>query len=512
MESVYQNKTTRDYIRIIFRQKMVILSTILSVVIATAVAIKFKTPIYEAKVKMLISAEKQVESPYYRELGVHSPAVLTQSEIVKSGPVIEGAVKALGLYARPLDYEKDFASSLKKPFIVSKARSMERMLNEMPKEQRKELLFRWATDDLKAHVKVESVKDTNLFSISVIDFNPVGAAIIANTVSRSYVIFDLQQQLAEMQLKYGSKHPTAMQLYDNIQDMVKNLSGQPLPALEAIGPASVKIIEQANMPLSPLGPNKKNILMLATFMSVLLGAMLAFLIDYLDMTFKTPDDIHANLGLQYLGSIPENAKLNAYHELADEVYLTMKDRSIKSLLLTSALPHDGVINTACNLGTCLALNHGHSVLIIDADLRNPTVHKLFGKPSGPGLSEVLEGKAAFEDVLHKAGANLDIMPAGKTMLNPLALLGSHNMENIIKRASKDYETVFITSHPLNGNKDIVALSGFSDAVAIVINEGRTRRHVVKEALAPLEEKKVKIIGAILNNRTFPIPKLIYHRV
>src|SRR3990172_7554961 len=103
--------TLRDYIRIIFRRKAVIITSFITVTMGVLVGLELKTPMYEAQVKMLISAVKKVESPYYLKLSGYQD--LTQSEIVNSNPVIERAVKVLKLYERPIDYEKNFCSPLK---------------------------------------------------------------------------------------------------------------------------------------------------------------------------------------------------------------------------------------------------------------------------------------------------------------------------------------------------------------------------------------------------------------
>ena len=105
-------------------------------------------------------------------------------------------------------------------------------------------------------------------------YNPVAAAALANILSRSYTIFDLEQQLAEMQIKYGDKNLAVTQLRDSIDKMTRNLTGQPLPDVEAIGPASVKIIEQAQPPMKPAGIPKILVFILALFMSLFLGVII----------------------------------------------------------------------------------------------------------------------------------------------------------------------------------------------------------------------------------------------
>jgi len=203
MEQSYPELTLRDYLRVLFRQKAVIITCVVTVMLTVFVGLKFRTPVYESSVKMLISAQKQVESPYYRDMaeGQASGAVNTQSEIVASSPVIDRVVQAIGLYKRPLDYEITFASPLKKPFIEKNALSLLAQLQKHDEAQRNSILFRQAADDLRRQIKVQPIRDTNLFTISVKDYSPETAAVLANVISRSYVIFDLEQQLAELQIK-----------------------------------------------------------------------------------------------------------------------------------------------------------------------------------------------------------------------------------------------------------------------------------------------------------------------
>ena len=512
-----QNTTTmRDYLQILFRHKAVIIVSFVTVMLTVAVGLKLKTPVYESRVKMLISAEKQIESLYYRDLtGARSAeVVLTQSEIVKSNPIIERVVRVTGLFNRPLDYEKKFASSLKKALIDSKTKKFNKKLDALPEGQKKAFLFRLAVEDLKKNIKVEPIRDTNLFLISAKEFSPIGAAIIANVVSRSYVIFDLEQQLAELELKYGKKHLSVKQLKDNIDKMIESLNGEPLPNIEAIGPASVKIIEQAQIPLRPTGTSKRITFLLALIMAPFLGIMLAFVFEYMDQTFKTPRDIETFLNSPFLGAIPKKKKFKAEAlcNLSDQVYLLAKDKNLKSLLFTSALPKEGVSVITANLARNLSEKAGHKLLIIDANLRNPSIHKAFKISEGLGLADILEGKIAFDKAVRDLGDNLSVLPSGKTGLNPVILLGSERMAEIIKLAREKYELILVDCSNLKDFKDSIVVSSCLEGVCLVVNEGKTRRQVVKAAIGPLEQKKVSIIGVVMNNRTFAIPKLVYDRI
>ena len=126
-----------DYLKVLFRHKAVIITTFITVMTTVIIGLQFKTPVYEAQVKMLISAEKRIDAPFYKELMGYgeSQIILTQSEMVRSRPVIERAVKAIGLYKKPPDYEKRFCSPLKKIFIDLKAKIKAKIKAKMPNKK-----------------------------------------------------------------------------------------------------------------------------------------------------------------------------------------------------------------------------------------------------------------------------------------------------------------------------------------------------------------------------------------
>lgn len=515
LNSADYETTLRDYLRVIFRQKAVIITAFITVMVTVTIGLMLKTPVYESQVKMLISGEKQVESSYYRDLirdgSFRSDVTLTQSEIVTSNPVLERAIKALGLDQRPLDYEKRFCSPLKAIVIDIQLKMINAKREGLKDEQKQEYIYRLALEGLKKSIKVEPIRDTNLFTITARDFSPFGAAIIANVVSRSYIIFDLEQQLVELQLKYGEKHLAVMQLRDSIEKMAKGLSGEPLPNIEAIGPASVKIMEQSQIPLEPSGMPKKLTFLLAIFMALFLGLMLAFTFEHLDQTFKTPQDVERTLGISLLGAIPKKPKPQSYESIADQLCFELRDRNLRSLMITAALPKEGVTTTIANLAKSVANKCRPKVLIIDANLRRPAIHEFFKIANNDGLVGVLEGRLPLEKAVHNTIDNLSILTAGKADISPATLLESHSMAELVKAAKEKYDVVFLDCANLREAKDAIALSSYVDSIAFIVSEGRTRRQVAQAAVLSLQGKAI-FLGAILNNRTFVIPKAIYDRL
>lgn len=546
--------TPRDYLRILFRHKTVIIITLIAIMVTTYIGLELKTPVYEAHVKMLISAQKQIDSPYYKDLSSayrDTKIALTQAEIVTSTHVLERAIKALKLQERPFDYEKNFYSPLKAQLTDLKTKWLanlkmiwpvnsepkesetrqepQDMVSEQEREQKREQEYRlWiATENLRRAIHVEPIRDTDLFTITVNDFSPDEAAMIANAVSRSYIICDLEQQLAELQLQYEDKHQLVLQLKDNIDKMNDNLSGVSLSYIESIGPATIKIVEQAKKPFVPIGINKHLTLTLASFIGIFLGIMFAFGLDYIDHTFKSSQDVELFLNLPFLGSIPKgrlngktlikdinqiNPYTQFYKHLADQIYFSMKNKKLKSIMITAASPLEGSTGITANLCHYLSKKAGRKAIIIDTNLKSPAIHKIFNIPENPGLSNVLEGEISFEEAVHNLGHNLSVLPAGKTSLDSTLLLDSTSMINVIKAAKERYEFVFVDYADLKDFQDAYVLSSYLDGVVLVVDEGKTRCHAVKTLIAPFEEGKFNLIGVILNNRTFVIPKIIYKRI
>ncbi|NUN23363.1 MAG: lipopolysaccharide biosynthesis protein [Candidatus Jettenia caeni] len=555
--------------------------------ISVLIGQELKTPVYQAQVKMLVSAEKQFESPYYRVLEGYQH--MTQNEIVFSNPVIERAVKVLKLHERPSDYELNYCSAFKawlihvkekylanlKPNWLTDLQQKRLESKHISPEQERAYAFRMNVENLKTTITVEPIKDTNIFTIGATDFDPVAAATIANVVSRSYIIFDLEQQLAQLQLQYEKKHPIIIQLRNEIDKMTRNLAGDTLPDLEAIGPATVKVIEQAQIPLRPIGISKRITMVIALFMGLFVGVMLTFGLEYIDHTLKSPLDVETFLNVPILGSLPrkgfKDKKLikdkrrttplaHFYQNLSDQVQILMKEKNVRSILITASSPSDGSTTIIANLGNFLSNKAGHKVLIIDANLKTPTMHKIFKISDSPGLVDIMEGRSTFEKAAYPVSHNLTVLPAGKTFNNSntvvnsemsedivtgyanvlegkvslnnkknkqtspkltvlpatrstfssIAALDSYKMLDVINIVKEQYDIVLVDYANLKNVKDVYVLSSYLDGVAL--SEGKTRRHVIKALLSPLEQKKANFLGVILNNRSFAIPKLLYERL
>lgn len=516
-DHIHTNDVTyRDYVKVLFRQFWVIVIVMTIMTTAALVGAFMKTPVFSSNVKMLITGQKHTQADYYSDIGYSSMGeslvTMTQSEIVTSDPVIERAVSVLGLAKKPYDYELRFCSGLKKPLVRYLAKKQEDRMNEFTEEQRNAFRFRMAMEDLRKRLAVRPVRNTDLFYIEVKDFNPLGAAVTANVVSRSYVIFDLEQQLAEIRLKYGEKNLSVVQLQEAIEKMSRSLNGEPLSPIDAIGPATVKIIEQAKVPLLPIGIARPIILILGVFVGAFLSIMFAFFFDHLDQSIKSPGEIESFLGIDYLGSLPKKPKRKDYQTLADQLYFICKDKGLKTLLLTPVLKGESSTTIMAHLGTYMASEMNKKILLINANLRAPKLHEEFELPNSNDVTGIIAGNATLEKSVKTIDRNLHALFAGDQELNPVTIFESHMMTEFLKTAKTKYDLVLIDVAPVATYKDAVILSSLMDGLVIVLNAHRSRRHVVKNMIERFHSCRSKIVGAVLNNRKYPIPGLIYDMV
>ena len=523
MEQNSQEDILREYLRVIFSHKAVIITTVITVMVFIFIGLELKTPTYVAHVKMLISAKKQIESPYYMDFSRQEGISVTQSNLVSSYPVLERVVKELNLDNRPSGYEKQFCSTLKAYLIDLRLRKIKSEHYEHGSE--KEYLFRRAIETLKKNINISTIRNTDLFTINVTDFDPQIAAKIANSISRSYVIFDLEQQLAEVRLKYGMKHSLVLQLYDNINLISKNINGELLTSnIDAIGPASVKIIEQAHVPFRRKGKRKLVIVILGCFMSVFLGFMLAFVFNFLDHRFKTPEDAEKLLNIPYIGFLPKTGfkigeiigekkvaplVASSYKKITEKIYLCLKDRNKKSIMITAASFAEGSSTIAANIACCLANDLGNKTLIVDGNLNNPVVHKLFNIPCSPGLMDLIDKRNLIDDAIQNISPNLSVLPAGKKVLNPVSILKHPNAVNAFKGIKDKFDFIIFDNADLLCSGTVSSFLSHVDGVVLVVSGEKNRRQIVNTALEHLQPMNGNIFGFIYNNRRFTIPKTLY---
>ncbi|MCR4337045.1 MAG: AAA family ATPase, partial [Candidatus Omnitrophica bacterium] len=257
------------------------------------------------------------------------------------------------------------------------------------------------------------------------------------------------------------------------------------------------------------------------------GIVLAFIFEYMDPTFKSSQDIESELNLRFLGSIPRRNMIERslisdpqkksnyakhYQSLFDQLYFSIKDRKIKTIMFTAATSEEETSTVMTNLGFFMSQKGDLRVLLVDANFRNPSLHKLLKVENSMGFADVLEKRVPLREITKEIHDNLHAVPAGKNELNPLMLLDPAKIKEALQDIQGKYDIILIDCPNLKSYKDPVVLSLSADTTIVVVNENQTRRKVLKMGLKSLQERNVNILGSVLNNKTFPIPRFVYERV
>jgi capsular exopolysaccharide synthesis family protein len=291
-------------------------------------------------------------------------------------------------------------------------------------------------------------------------------------------------------------------------------------------PGSVRVrdlvvVEPATQPLKPVSPQKLRITLVAAMVGFLLVSGIVFLIEYLDDTIKTPEDVNRALGLGTLGTIGRLAKreeelivaaqpfspvAEAFRKLCTNVRFSSLDRPIRTLLVTSPSLAEGKSNTTANLAVAMA-QAGLSVLAVDADLRRPRLHQLFdldlheegavesslGGLTGSLLEGCTDGRLQPTQV-----ENLSVLPSGELPPNPAEIMGSQHMQKLLHELAQQVDVVLIDSPPVLPVADATALAQAVDGVLLVLEAGHTRREAARHAVESLRQVGATLVGVVLN--------------
>ena len=352
-------------------------------------------------------------------------------------------------------------------------------------------------------------------------------------------------QLSENAIEYKVLKQEAdsnRQLYDGLLQKLKEAS-----LAAGLESSNVRIVDKARVPLYPARPNIPMNLEFALLIGLIGGVAIAFVLEVLDTTVRTPDQAESVSGLPTLGVIPLQSTLGktvtsmakaqlfktvgqknsgtrslisylepqsetaeAYRVLRTAILLSSALHPPRSILITSAVPQDGKTMTCANVAIVLA-QQGKRVLVVDADMRRPSIHRLFGLPGRVGLSNILTGGAKVSDAIQTTvQPNLFVIPAGPIPPHPSELLGSSLMQDLIRKWGDDYDHVIIDSPPVISVTDAVLLSVQTDAVVLIIRSGETSAAHVRRTRNLLQSVKANVLGVVVNAADLGSPDYYYY--
>jgi len=322
---------------------------------------------------------------------------------------------------------------------------------------------------------------------------------------------------------------------------------------DAEKPEEVTIVQPAFEPSRPINPPKTaSSALLGAMIGLILGLVFAFIVETFDTSLGAIEDVEETLGLQVLGLIPhmeakdvqealkdkykqdiaddtmvreacfipnfgpQSILAESFRSLRTNIQFSALDKNIKSIVLTSASPQEGKTSVAANLAIAMA-QAGSKTLLVDTDLRKPTLYRIFGVDASPGVTELLlsnydfsetvktvadimMGKISMDKIMLTPGVdNLHIVTCGTIPLNPAELIQSQKFKSFIDEIQDQYDVVLMDTPHLISAADASILAINADAVFLVYRAGKVARGILKRAKAQLEQVKANIIGVVLND-------------
>jgi capsular exopolysaccharide synthesis family protein len=409
------------------------------------------------------------------------------------------------------------------------------------------------SEDLKKMIQASPVLNTQLIEIRVEDTRPQQAADIANALVEEFS----SQNQAEQASRYAASKDTLSsqltQLDQQIQAIGDRLAGLPdTPAnqaerdqlqanlaqyrqtyasllqsyeqvrlAEAQSTSSVIQKEPAVAPDVPVRPNTLKNTALAAVVGLMLAIGLVFLVEALDDTLKSPQEIEALFGVPVIGivahfdreqgdlvaeKLPRAPVSEAFRSLRTNLQFSSVDRPLRSLLVTSPSPMEGKSTIAANLAVVMAQG-GHYVALADTDLRRPRVHKLFGLANQEGISSLfIPSVARSGDTVHLNGhlqqtnvSNLRAITSGSLPPNPSELLASERMGLILEQVEEQAELVVFDSPPVLAVTDAAVLAPRVDGVLLVVKPGVTRLAACRQSIEQLQRVGANLLGVVIND-------------
>jgi succinoglycan biosynthesis transport protein ExoP len=492
---------------------ILVLCTGLAMVVALLVSLR-TTPVYQATTRVLINEAPATKGTDYTSVLTSERTAQTYAQLLTSESVLSSVAMTMSLDLSPAQ--------------------------------------------LKRMILVEPVRDTQLIELKANDTDPNRATLILNTLVTQFIRINSVLQGQRFETTKTSLNTQMASLEDRINALTDELEGlgsssvdeskrsrielsltqyrqiysslllsfEQVRLAEAQSTSSLVQVDKATPPSRPIRPRTVTNVALAGIIGFLIGAGIIFLIEAFDDTLKGPDDVARHLGLPVLGLIAKHDKdvkvitaaqprspiSEAYRSLRTNLQFTSVDYPINTLLITSPSPGEGKSSVTANLGIVMAQS-GRSVVLIDADLRRPNLHKILELSNRKGISTLfVQPKLSLDGSLQPTAVpNLYVLPAGEVPPNPSELLGSAKMFEIIGRVKDHADLVIIDTPPIMAVTDSAVLAPRVDGVILVVRPGSTNLGAAKQAVEQLRRVGANLLGVVFNEVAINRSRYRYYR-
>lgn len=489
---------------------LIVLGTLLGASIAYASS-RLTTPVYAASTTLLVNeAPSSGKTADYTSILTSERLASTYAQMMTKQPVLQEALKDLNL--------------------------------DLPVEA------------LAPRINVNLVRDTQLMVLQVESEDPQLAKNLADAIPAAFSrmndavqterysdskanltkeIDSLKGQVAQKQTDIDAlgtpssgsiKESEAARLQTELSQLRQSLtyllqSYEAIRLAEAQSTSNIVVVETAALPVSPVRPRVLQNTLLGALLGLMLSVGVVFLIEYLDDRVRSPEQIDKVLKLPVVGLIakvgngyqgtgkshliavrePRSPVVEAFRSLRTNIQFAGVDQPIRTLLVTSAGPSEGKSTVAGNLAVVMA-QAGLKVVLMDGDLRRPTIHKMFNQINQAGLTDVImRDPNQWSELTGTSGVpNLSLLLSGTLPPNPSELLGSKRMRQLLDHLHQFNDVVIIDSTPLLPVTDALVLAPLTDGVIMVIDYGATRIGEAIQGKAQLDQSGARILGVVMN--------------
>ena len=498
----------KAYIKPLTRWWWLIAATTLVAAIASFLAILRQPPIYQAKTTLMVGRSIDNPNPNQGDLYLAQQLASRYADLASREPVQNATMQALGLNRLPeyialpvpnaqlIEIEVTDISPIRAQVVANELANqlILRSPSAGPEEQSRQNFINQQLDLLQTQI-VDTQDEITKSKEQLGSLN--SASQIADTQAQ---ISALQSKLATLQENYTA-------LLSNTQKGATN---------------TLSVITAADLPVTPIGPKKALSILLASAIGFVLAAGAAYLLEYLDDTITTPEELSHTLQIPVIGKIgyikrdkivdeggkpaenivilrqPLSPVVETFRALQMNLLSLSQDTPQKVFLITSAKPGEGKSITLANLAVTMAQS-GLKVIAVDADLRKPTLHAIFDLPNTAGLSDVLlHSKTNARTFLQATKVdNLKVLTSGQLPPSPTLVLGSKRKLKAIEDLINDADFILIDSPPVLSVADTLNLGSCVDGVIFLTVQGFTRKGEARRALEELHSAGINVVGAIL---------------